>query len=264
MLVLLYLIVRRGASIIADQSSELQRQYAEARVLATRFDELRLIADHARLNASESNELFLGQVGSDIHDGPIQLLALVVLKLTMIVRKLDNSGERLWLGVEIEKGIAITKAALEELRNIATGFSLPELAELGLEEAAHLAVSRHEDLTGETVDYFSAPLPTDIGDAVKVCAYRVIQEGLTNATKHAPGVSKSVALGAADRTLTIVIADEGSGSAQKGAVRPSRLGLAGMRNRVGALKGSLSIHSGEGVGTRVVVSLPLEDPSSPP
>ena len=260
MLAVLYLIVRRGASTIADQRSELQQHYAEARVLARRYDELRLVADRARLDASESNEQFLGQIGSDIHDGPIQLLTLAMLKLTMNVRKLGNVGRvGASVGAEIEKAIAVTKDALGELRNISTGLSLPEITELGLDEAAHLAVSRHEDLTGEKVEYLSTSLPLEIGDAVKICVYRVIQEGLTNATKHARGARKSVTLGASDRAITVVIADSGPGVSQKETAGPARLGLAGIRNRVGGLKGNVAIHSSEGVGTCVVVSLPLEE-----
>ncbi len=259
MLAVLYLIVRRGALTIADQREELQQRLAEARVLAVRYDELRLVADRARLDASESNEQLLGQIGSDIHDGPIQLLALVILKLTMIVRKLgvDQAGPS--VGAAIEKTIAITQDALGELRNISAGLSLPEITELELGEAAQLAVSRHEDLTGEKVEYRSTPLPPVIVDAVKTCMYRVIQEGLTNAKKHAPGARKSVSIGASENALTIVIADNGPGVSQKEIGR-ARLGLAGMRNRVESLKGQLSIHASDGVGTRLEIILPLKEP----
>lgn len=262
MLAVLYLIVRRGASTIAAQRSELRQRYTEARRLATQNEELRLIADHARLSASESNEQFLGRIGSDIHDGPIQLLTLAMLKLTMIVRKLGSVGRSSFsISTEIEKAIEITEGALGELRDISSGLSLPEIAGLSLEEAVHLAVSRHQDLTGEKIDYTSSPIHAPVGDATKMCVYRVVQEGLNNATKYAPGAYKAVSVAAANSCINVVISDNGPGVSQQEAARDarSRLGQAGMRNRVGALKGSIAFQSGGAEGTRILVSLPIEE-----
>lgn len=262
MLAVLYLIVRRGASTIALQRAELAQRVSEAQRLARQNADLRVVADRSRRSASEANEQFLGRLGSDIHDGPIQLLTLATLRLTSVVRNLKAKRTDGPSALEqIDGSVAITQDALAELRNISTGLSLPEIHQLSLDEAARMAIFRHEDLTGEKVEYTPSPLPSNVNEALKICVYRVIQEGLTNATKHAPGVYKQVAVSAINGDLVVEVVDLGPGMLQVDTDQHGRshLGLAGMRNRVGALKGSIAIESGAGRGTRVIVRLPLED-----
>lgn len=255
MLAVLYLIVRRGAATIARQRSEANR-------LAWQNAELRVVADRSRLLASEANEQYLGRIGSDIHDGPIQLLTLGMLRLTTVVRSLTNRKKSGPPPVEqIESAITITEEALGELRNISTGLSLPEVGQSSLEEAIRLAVFRHEDLTGEKVQYKQSALPASVNEALKLCVYRIVQEGLTNATKHAPGAPKQVSVSTVDGQLLVEVADQGPGMAASetdSEGRP-RLGLAGMRNRVVALKGTVEVISEPNRGTRVTARLPLED-----
>jgi signal transduction histidine kinase len=260
MLAALYLIVRRGAWTIARQRSELGQHITEARQLAAQNAELRIVADRARLIASEANEQFLGRIGSDIHDGPIQMLTLAMLKLSMSARKLrDPSRPGPPPEQEIESTVSITEDALKDLRNISSGLSLPEITSASLEETVRLAILRHEDLTGETVEYQPAPLPHTVNKATKTCVYRVVQEGLTNASKHAPGAAKAVEVTATEMALTIRITDCGPGMpGEGGSGGRARLGLAGMRNRVEALQGTVAIDSSPAQGTRVVVTLPLE------
>ncbi len=91
-----------------------------------------------RQNANSANEALLAQVGSDIHDGPIQVLTLIILRLS----KQGLSP------AELAATSALASEALEELRNISSGLVLPELVDLTLAAALHLAIDRHEALTG--------------------------------------------------------------------------------------------------------------------
>ena len=260
MLAVLYLIVRRGASTIARQRTELSKRVTEARQLATQNADLRDVADRARLEASAANEQFLGRIGSDIHDGPIQMLTLTMLKLTMGIRKLRDPGRPGPVPEdEIESAIATTEDALAELRNISTGLSLPQIRDASLEEVVRLAIFRHQDATGETVEYRPQPLPETVNQAVKTCVYRVIQEGLTNASKHALGAAKTVSVASTSTNVTIEIGDDGPGMQASGGIDDGRthLGLAGMRNRVAALQGTLTIESSPETGTRIIVTVPL-------
>lgn len=254
MLTVLYAIVRRGSRTIALQRSDLQRHVAEAQEMADQNSVLRIAADRARLDASEANEQLLARIGSDIHDGPIQLLSLFMLKFT----KMGGSGAN---RTEVQKNLeGLFNSALFELRTISSGLSLPEIEELSPREALELAVFRHEDIAGTKVETKFGDLPGSLTHATKICAYRVIQEGLSNASKHAPGARQGVKAHVVDRWLHIEVRDEGPGvrTAENVASGRERLGLAGMRNRVGALQGELDIHSEPGAGTRIVVALPLE------
>jgi signal transduction histidine kinase len=92
--------------------------------MAAQNNQLRLEADKARLHASEANEQLLGRIGSDLHDGPVQLLSLATLRLSAGAPdlKLEDHPEIL----------AIIREALSELRNISTGLSLPEIRAMTL------------------------------------------------------------------------------------------------------------------------------------
>jgi signal transduction histidine kinase len=263
---LLYLIVRRAEATIEVQRRQLRDRYSQAVRTARETAELRQIADRSRLQASEANEQYLGRLGSDIHDGPLQLLTLSILRLTAAARAIraskSPSEEAL---TQVESTIHITQEAMAELRNVSTGLILPEITGLNLAQTVRLAVDRHQDLTGETVEYHPEDLPDTVNEALKICVYRVIQEGLNNTTKHAPGAQKMLSVTLDVDALMIEVADDGPGvpATERNGHGESRLGLKGMHNRVRALHGSIALKSSSGDGTRLLVRLPIEETTSP-
>jgi signal transduction histidine kinase len=104
------------------------------------------------------------------------------------------------------------------------------------------------------------PVELDAGVAarlpqpIEVAAYYVVSEALANATKHAMATGVAVAVEAQNGSLRLTIDDDGVG----GADPSDGSGLAGLRDRVEALGGSIKISSPAGEGTRLVVELPLE------
>jgi signal transduction histidine kinase len=97
-----------------------------------------------------------------------------------------------------------------------------------------------------------APLP------VKITIYRLVQEALTNAFRHAGGAGQTVKAYGLDSDLKIEITDQGPGfDVEKWESSGDHLGLAGMRERVESLGGWFDLESKEGVGTRVVCRLSL-------
>lgn len=260
MLAVLYFIVRRGDMTIVAQRSELRQHVLEARQLAHQNEELRLVAEKARLDASEANEQLLDRIGSDLHDGPIQLLTLLTLKLSnrSIAKQLKVLPEALTPLISSLRTIA--GEAITELRNLSAGLSLPEISELTLEQALGSAVSHHVDITGDRVSVVLRDLPDHITEAIKICAYRVIQEGLNNAQKHAKDSEKSVVAFVESGILTIEVRDSGAKSSAPvaGGVGRQKMGLTAMRNRVGALKGTVSVTTDPEQGTVVEAKLPLD------
>lgn len=260
MLGVLYFIVRRGDMTIVAQRSELRQHVQEARQLAQQNDELRLAAEKARLDASEANEQLLDRIGSDLHDGPIQLLTLLTLKLSnrSIAKQVKALPEGLKPLVDSLRNIA--GEAITELRNLSSGLSLPEISGLTLEQALRSAVTHHQDITGDRVSVVLRDLPERITEATKICGYRVIQEGLNNAHKHAKESEKSVMAFSEKGVLTIEVRDSGAKSATPvaGGVGRQKMGLTAMRNRVGALKGVIDVTTDAIQGTVVVAKLPLD------
>ncbi|HET7717716.1 MAG TPA: ATP-binding protein [Bauldia sp.] len=264
MLGLLFIVVRRGGRTIAEQRQQLQDRVSEARSLARLNDELRVMAEKARLDANESNEQLISRVGADLHDGPIQLLSMLMLKLSDPHAPAQDAKDQTSTSRDDRAGlIQITSDVLGELRSISTGLSLPEIDRMSLDEALQLAASRHEDITGAKVRLTVAPLPVDIPPALKACTYRVVQEALTNTFKHAESFDPEVSVRVEGDLLIVTVTDDGegfdSGSSLEGDAR-QRLGLAGIRNRVSAFRGSMEIISPPGGGTRLIVRLPIDTP----
>jgi PAS domain S-box-containing protein len=103
----------------------------------------------------------------------------------------------------------------------------------------------------------------NLGEAIDIAVYRVVQECVTNAVRHAGAsrvgihVVRAAADGAPSAALTVAIADDGKGMDVHAAVDSTRFGLAGIRERVEALNGHFDIDSAPGSGVRVNVTLPL-------
>jgi signal transduction histidine kinase len=99
----------------------------------------------------------------------------------------------------------------------------------------------------------------ELPDAVKTCVYRVIQEALHNAEKHSGATRVKVELTQADGVLTVSVRDNGKGFEvrQGTAINGRGLGLLGIRERVAIAGGSVAIDSEPGVGTRILLRIPV-------
>lgn len=256
---LLFLIVRRASNVIDSQRMKLRMQLTDARALAEQNRKLRNTADRARMDASKSNETLLNRIGSDLHDGPVQLLSLLILRLEGISQSADKEGS----SAELHP-LRLASQVLTELRDFSTGLVLPEIENMTLEEALRVAVERHEHATGSVVEGSYSGLPEHIAHPLKICLYRVIQEGLNNAFRHADALEQRVMASADAGFITLIVSDGGPGMppspATTGRRRP--LGLQGIRNRVEAFAGSLQIQQRDGAGTQLIVTVPMESNSA--
>lgn len=96
------------------------------------------------------------------------------------------------------------------------------------------------------------------GPGVSLAAYRVVQEGLVNALRHANASHVDVELRAAPRSLTVTVSDDGVGLPEDWG-RPGHYGLQGLRERVGQLGGKLTLSGSGRRGTLLVAEMPLPD-----
>lgn len=257
MLGFLYLIVRRGNRLIEQQRSELQARYRESVALAKNNQYLRFEADMARLDANAANEELISRIGLDLHDGPIQVLSLLMLRLGRL-RQSRMSPEDKANAASIQE---LTSSVIQELRELSAGLVLPEIREIGLEEAIRHAAERHENLTGTKVAVELGPLPAEVSDALKICIYRVIQESLNNSFKHAGGQGQRVSAREERGRILLTVADSGEGQIERGRQGGigAKLGMHSIRNRVATFGGELDTHS-DGSGTTVSVVLPIAAP----
>jgi signal transduction histidine kinase len=244
MVLLLSGIVKRGSRTIDQQQQLLAGQVYELQGLLLQNEGLQESLRRANENVANTNERVLRQVGSDLHDGPAQMLSYVLMRLSNLRRYLrkDPAGE-----AEFASMSRILNDALRDVRNASVGLMLPELEHASLSEAIELAIKSHEDRTQSKVeavlDLTSGKTPI----ALRICAYRLVQESLNNAFKHAVGKGQKVVLRCVD-DIEISIHDLGDGITKRN--RKTRgLGLPGMRARVEAIGGSFEILSPPSGGT---------------
>lgn len=254
MLLLLFGFVRRSERIIQRQQADLRARMAEQVQLLRHNDQLQRRIANANRQFWQINELTLRRLGADLHDGPAQLLTLILIRLDDLAELLPATAD----GEDRDTYESIRGAAqdaLREVRDISRGLALPEIGELPLAEEFKLAAKRHEERTGSKVALELGSLPADLPLPLKLCLYRFVQESLNNAFKHAGGQDQRLSAHYAEGQLSLCVADGGPGFdpeevARRDDGRP-HLGLAGLRYRVESFGGTFDIHSVPGQGTRV-------------
>ncbi len=263
MYVLLNTIMRRGQRIIQQQEATLRRQVRSLEQLLQQNRELHRRVQRAARRTTELNERYLRRISAELHDGPVQVLALATLQLDSLRPALENQADPDILQT-LDSTQSALQEALREMRTIATGLRLPELASLSLFEAVARAVGAHERRTQTPVDFQVGDLPDQVPLDIKIALYRITEEALNNAYKHANGRGQRVRLEVratpdGPPALVLEVADQGPGFApQERENGAQHLGLIGMRDRAESLGGTFELHSAPGQGTRIRVHLPLE------
>jgi signal transduction histidine kinase len=182
------------------------------------------------------------RIERDLHDGAQQRLVAIGMRLRLAQQDADPADP---LQAAVSDAVGDLQQAIAELRDLAGGVR-PQALDEGLPTALR-ALTR------------TCPVPVDlqvtstpVSDVVATTAYYVAAEAIANALKHADPGALTVEVAHRDGTLTVVVCDDGRG----GAVLAPDSGLAGLRDRVAAVGGSLTLDSRHGVGTTVEARLP--------
>ncbi len=212
----------------------------------------------AAVRTTELNERFQRRLSSELHDGPAQYLSLALLRMDRLSElvELASNPNQAKLDLETIQG-ALTQT-MDEVRLICSGLGLPNLESLTIEQCLSRAIRSHERTTGTSVEVRVSTLPEYAPLSVKITLYRVIQEALTNAFRHANGVGQAVVLRSGNNRIQVEVSDSGPGIAIPTTTDWSEhMGLSGMRERVESIGGIFRIESRPGQGTRIFADLPL-------
>ena len=214
------------------------------------------------------NESYLRRIGSELHDGPAQDLGLSLLKLDDLLEQVEaHPQEKLDLKTieQLATIEASLKNAQKEVRGIAAGLSLPQLSELSLADTVLRVIRTHEGKTGTKVALELESIDNRVALPLKITVYRLIQEALNNAYRHATGAELRVHVYVDEGQLVLEISDRGPGfHPEQVGEWDGHLGLRGMRERVESLGGKFEIRSQIGKGTMIIASLPCQIEGSGP
>ncbi|WP_295656743.1 sensor histidine kinase [uncultured Nocardioides sp.] len=191
----------------------------------------------------------------ELHDGLGPQLAAITMTLDTARRSLGTARlER--ADALLEAAVEQSRTAVEDVRAIVAGLRPPALDELGLEGALRSAgpgvLVDHDSSTRITIRG-RGPL-VGLPAATEVAAYRIAQEAMANAVRHAGADLVEVELLQDAEGLRLLVSDDGRGFDQQ--VAAPGVGLASMRERAAELGGSFSVSSSPGGGTRVEAVLP--------
>lgn len=230
-----------GTVVVFSDVSERKRMEAALRGASER-------AARERMQAAEAER---ARWARDLHDETLQGLAGLHVLLSSEIWPADAEGMRERIRVvqdQIENEMEKLRGLIAELRPAA-------LDELGLAASVRDLAARTQTVYGIEVE---ADLDLDgqrLDPEVEVAAYRIVQESLGNAARHAGAGRVVIKLSRMGESLVVQVHDDGRGFDP--ASGTSGFGLRGMRERVDLLDGRLKIDSGTNGGTRVAAELPL-------
>lgn len=261
MYLLLFGFVRVTSNTISRQQTELSAQVNRLQQVLNKNAELDERVRRAAAQSTALNERFLRRISAELHDGPAQDLGLAQLKLDNVLERVEAKqaqGETCVDAPDLETVQQSLQHALQEIRGISSGMGVPELSKLAPSEIVARVVRTHERRTNTRVQVETNALPAQASLPIKITLYRVIQEALTNAFRHAGGIGQRVVVNAQNNVLTIHISDQGPGAnGHTKSDDAEHLGIVGMRDRVESLGGTFQINGISGQGTQVIAHLPL-------
>ena len=197
------------------------------------------------------------RIARDMHDGPAQLLANLVLKAEIVERFLDHDPSL--VRDELADFKAIVRIALEETRRLIFDLRPMTLDDLGLVPTVRNFLTDFERRWGIQCRFTLIGAERRLPREREAALFRILQEAVTNARKHAVASVVEVTVSMSARRVTVTVHDDGHGfdvaATEQTAARDGHLGLTSMRERA-ALEGALlDLVSGRDQGTTVRVSL---------
>lgn len=208
------------------------------------------------LKIIEAQEEERKKLSREIHDGPAQMLANVMMRSDLIERVQRESGPEEALK-EIHSLKGMVRNALYEVRRIIYDLRPMALDDLGLVPTLKKYLQTIEDYNkGIQLEFINLGQVMRLPSQMEVALFRLVQEAVQNALKHANATHIQVKLSIAKELVTVVVKDDGKGF-DMSVHKEGSFGLMGMRERVELLEGTLSINSAPGAGTLVLIQIPF-------
>ena len=225
----------------------------------SRFMELEQI-QKLGVNIIRAQEEERRKVARDIHDGPAQLLANIIMRTEYCLKliDIDHTGVREEL-VALQE---MVRQSLQDVRKIIFDLRPMVLDDLGLIPAINQYLDEFQIQYGLMVEAVIIGEPKRFNMPVEVALFRIVQESLSNIKKHAGAKRVMVKIELLPQKILLIIKDDGKGfNLQEVLADKQRegYGLIGIRERIQILNGELVINTAPGQGTVINISMPLEE-----
>jgi PAS domain S-box-containing protein len=219
-----------------------EREVVEAQLAEVRASRARILAGGDRARR---------EIERNLHDGAQQRLVSVTLQLQAFLAAHRELSDE--LRQELEGTLTELRTGLAELRDLAHGLHPAVLTDRGLEHAL-MSLANYATVPVE----LRVTVPGRVARLVEAAAYFTVSEALTNVARYAHATRAWVDVQQLPGQLDVEVRDDGAGGAH---LRP-RGGLQGLRDRIAAVNGTLTIDSHPGAGTILRARLPTTDAAS--
>jgi two-component system sensor histidine kinase DegS len=210
------------------------------------------------LKIIEAQEEERKRLSREIHDGPAQMLANVIMRSDLIERVYREKGAEEAF-TEVHSFKKMVRSALYEVRRIIYDLRPMALDDLGLVPTLRKYLQTIEEYHNHSrIDFVNIGLESRLQAKYEVALFRMIQESVQNALKHANACEIKVKLEMTKSAITVLIKDNGVGFNTQDK-KPESFGIIGMKERVDLLDGEITIDSKIGKGTAVSIRVPLID-----
>lgn len=236
--------------------SALRRVGQLERDARTRYEEVqRARAELQSLSGRlvEAQEQERKSLARELHDAVGQSLSALLVGLTNLAHSLP-AGQRASLDEQLQTLRGLAESSVASVRDMALLLRPSMLDDLGLTAALEWQAREVSRRAGMQVDVLGDERAGDLPESHRLCVYRIVQEALNNAARHARAHRATITLERQRGEVRVEVRDDGQG------FRPDRqkgLGLLGVEERVALLGGVCRIESAPGEGTRVEARLPL-------
>ena len=235
------LLSRALERALAERTRELSDANARLRQLAL---EVSLIEERERK-----------RLAGELHDSPMQKLALAQFQIAAGARSRDREAEE-----RLDTGLELLREALQELRFLQFELSPPCLYQEGLAPALGWLASHAARRFGVALSFTVSHLPPALDQDLAIVLFQCARELVYNVARHARASTGWIELKVRDGAVWLVVGDNGRGFPSDAATRQPGVGggygLFGVRERLALLGGDLAIESGAD-GSRVSVRAPL-------
>ncbi|MDL4839210.1 sensor histidine kinase [Aquibacillus rhizosphaerae] len=206
------------------------------------------------LKIIEAQEEERRRLSREMHDGPAQMLANILLRSELVDRTFRERGVEEAI-TEMKSVRTMVRSSLYEVRRIIYDLRPMALDDLGLVPTIKKYLATMEEYNKVKIHFVSLGLDKRLKSKYEVALFRLVQESVQNAVKHSGSSLIEVKLEIRKKCVYILIKDNGKGF-DVNVKKQDSFGLLGMRERVEMLDGKLKINSSIGEGTSVLIEVP--------
>ena len=208
----------------------------------------------------EAQEEERRRIARDMHDGPAQSMANIVVKAELCEKLMDIDEKR--SREELKDLKTIAKNTLDDIRKTIYNLRPMSLDDLGLIPTLERYIYNFNEEFWTNTELNIIGEIYELKPAIEVAVFRIIQESLNNIAKHSNANNAIVSIEFLPKKLNISITDDGVGFdvqkiAETSDYNNGGFGLISIRERVELLEGTLNIKTAPGFGTKLIISLPL-------